>query len=111
MIQNEGGEKRVYAGFHDMTKERNQQELLRQQFNELIMQHYREPGPNALIIGHCNITQNKILEIIDHTDSALFRLLDKCGKHFLRESAPLLLMKKSDRHFWILISMPPSGSL
>jgi PAS domain S-box-containing protein len=99
MIQNEGGEKRVYAGFHDMTKERNQQELLRQQFNELIMQHYREPGPNALIIGHCNITQNKILEIIDHTDSALFQTFGQVRETFFAGIGTLVVDEKERQTF------------
>ena len=67
ILQSGGGVSRIYASYHDMTKEREEQEQLRQQFNDLILQHYRMPGPNAMIIGHCNITQNRILEIIDHT--------------------------------------------
>lgn len=64
MIQNEGGDSRVYAVYHDMTKEREEQERIRQQYNDLILQHYRKPGPNALIVGHCNVTQNRFIEII-----------------------------------------------
>lgn len=75
-LRSEGGERRVYAVYHDMTKERERQEQLRRQYNELILQHYRMPGPNALIVGHCNISQNRILEIIDHTGS---NLLDTFG--------------------------------
>ncbi|MFR1724898.1 PAS domain-containing protein [Emergencia timonensis] len=76
IIQNKEGAGRIYAVYHDMTKEREEQEKLRQQFNDLIVQHYRTPGPDALIVGHCNISQDRILEIIDHTDS---RLLDHFG--------------------------------
>nr|WP_308625439.1 PAS domain-containing protein [uncultured Eisenbergiella sp.] len=71
MLLSEGGEKRLYASYHDMTAEREEQERIRQQYKEMILQHYLMPGPNALILGHCNITQNRILEIIDHTDSDL----------------------------------------
>ncbi len=73
MIQSEGGEIRLYAAYHDMTAEREEQERLRQQYNEMILQHYLMPGPNALIVGHCNISRNRILEIIDHTDSDLLK--------------------------------------
>ena len=62
LIQSAGGEFRVYAGYHDITKEREEKVQIRKQYNELILQHYRTPGPNALIVGHCNITQNRILE-------------------------------------------------
>ncbi len=71
LIQGSGGEKRLYAGYHDITREREEQEQLRRQYNDLIMQHYRRPDPDALIIGHCNVTQNQIIEIIDHTGSDL----------------------------------------
>ena len=73
MIQNEGGERRVYAVYHDMTRERAEQEQIRKQYKELILQHYRAPGPNALIVGHCNVTQNRIIEIEDHTNSDLLK--------------------------------------
>lgn len=71
LILNEGGEKRLYASYHDMTAEREEQEQLRRQYKEMILHHYLMPGPNTLILGHCNITQNRILEIIDYTDSDL----------------------------------------
>ena len=71
LIRNEGGESRFYAVYHDMTNERKEQEQIRSQYKEQILQHYRTPDPNALVIGHCNITQNRILEIIDRTDSNL----------------------------------------
>ena len=73
MLQSEDGELRIYAGYHDMTREREEREELRRQFNDRILQHYRTPGPDALIVGHCNVTRNQILEIIDHTDSGLLR--------------------------------------
>lgn len=62
---------RIYAVYHDMTKEREEKQRLRQQYKDLLMQHYQKPGPNALVVGHCNITQNHILEIIDHTGADL----------------------------------------
>lgn len=82
MIQNEGGEHRVYAVYHDMTKEQEEQESLRRQYKEMILQHYRMPDPNALIIGHCNITRNRILEIIDHTDSDLLKTFGSVREDF-----------------------------
>lgn len=96
LIQNADGESRVYAAYHDMTKEREEQERIRQQYRDLILQHYRTPGPNALIVGHCNITQNRILEIIDYTDS---KLLDTFG--YVREEFFIgmssLIVEESER--------------
>ena len=73
LIQGSGGEKRIYAGYHDITSEREEQEQLRRKYNDLILQHYRRPDPDALIIGHCNVTQNQIIEIMDHTGSDLLK--------------------------------------
>ena len=71
LIQSPDGERRIYAGYHDITREREEQERLRQQYNELILQHYRTPGPNTLIAGHCNLTQDRLVELIDYTDAGL----------------------------------------
>lgn len=71
MLRSEGGENRFYAVYHDVTKEREEQEQLRTQFKERLMQHYGTTDPNALVMGHCNITRNRIIEISDHTDSHL----------------------------------------
>ena len=73
LIQNEGGERRVYAVYHDITREREEQEQIRRQYKDLLLQHYRTSDPNTLILGHCNITQGKIQDIIDYTHSDLLR--------------------------------------
>ena len=91
LIPGGGGESRVYAGYHDITKERAEQELLRQQFKDLILQHYRSPGPNALIVGHCSITQNRILEILDHTDSNLLGTFGSAREDFFTGIAGLIV--------------------
>lgn len=90
LIQNEGGESRVYAMYHDMTREREEKEALRRQYNEMLLQHYRESDPNALIIGHCNITQNRILEIIDHTGSDLIKTFGTVRESFFTGLASLV---------------------
>lgn len=71
VIQCDGGDSRVYADYHDITAEKKMQEQLRQQYHKQILQHYQSAGPDALILGHCNITKNKIYEIVDYTDSKL----------------------------------------
>lgn len=68
IISNQNGDKRIYAIYCDITKEIEEHERVRRQYKDLILRHYRTPDPNALIVGHCNITQNKILEIIDYID-------------------------------------------
>ena len=63
LILDEDGTVHVYAVHHDITKERLEQQRIRQQYNELILEHYRTPGENALVAGHCNITRGRILDI------------------------------------------------
>lgn len=90
-IQGNGGEKRIYAGYHDITRERQEQEQMRQQYNDLIMQHYRRPAPDALIIGHCNVTQNQIIEIIDHTGSDLLNTFGNVRESFFTGISSLVV--------------------
>lgn len=99
LIQNEGREGRVYAYYHDITKERMEQERIRQQYKDMIMQHYRTPDPNALIIGHCNITRNVILEIIDPTDSDLLKTFGSVREEFFTGIAGLVVDEKDKELF------------
>lgn len=89
----------LHCVFHNITdlKEAQQKllkpelELLRRQYNEQLMAHYCTPGPDALIVGHCNITQNKILEIIDYTDSALLETFSACREDFFTGLSTLIV--------------------
>lgn len=82
VIRMEKGESRVYCIFRDMTAELEEQEKLRNQYRDLIMQHYRAQDPNALVVGHCNVTRNRILEISDHTDSDLLETFGYVREEF-----------------------------
>lgn len=99
LFQNENGESRVYAVYHDMTREIMEQEQLRQQYKDMLIEHYRIPVPNALIIGHCNITQNQILEIIDHTDSDLLKTLGSVREAFFTGIASLVVDEEERETF------------
>lgn len=97
LIKSDSGVRRIYAVYHDMTKEIEEQENLRRQYNELIIRHYRMPGPNAVIAGHCNITQGNILEINDYTQSDLrSRLGFDCEQFFIRLSD--FIVEESERN-------------
>ena len=82
VIQCDGGDARVYADYHDITAEKKMQEQLRQQYKEQILQHYLSAGSDALILGHCNITQNTIYEIVDYTDSNLLETFGEDREDF-----------------------------
>lgn len=99
LIQNEGEEIRVYAMYNDITREREQQAQVRLQYENLIMQHYRDPEPNTLIIGHCNITQNLILEIIDHTNSDLIKTFGAERENFFTGIGSLVVSEEERQEF------------
>ena len=93
------GERKFYAVYHDMTKELQEQERIRQKYNELIVQHYRTPGANAVVIGHCNITENRIYEIIDHTGSIYWKPLGWSGRIFFKGIASLIVEEEERQMF------------
>lgn len=91
LIQSSNGQRKVYSVYHDMTKEREEQEKLRRQYNNLILEHYRLQEPNALIVGHCNITQGKILEINSYTGFDFCRTLGKKREDFFKGLADFIV--------------------
>lgn len=94
-----GGDARVYVDYHDITAEKKMQEQLRQQYKEQIHQHYMLAGPDALILGHCNITQNKILEIVDHTNSHLLETFGDVREDFFL-GIGTLIVDEQERHVY-----------
>ena len=99
LIREENGCIRVYAVFHDMTREIEDQNRVRRQYNELLFRHYQKPGPNALVVGHCNITQNRILEIIDHTEIGLLKTFGPVREEFFRGMSGLIVDQKDRQVF------------
>lgn len=63
------GKVRLYCAYTDITKDVAERAQIKARYENLILQHYRNPGPDALIAGHCNITENQIIEIRDYTES------------------------------------------
>lgn len=82
VIQRAGGSAMVYADYHDITQERQMQEQLRQQYRDQIFQHYLITGPDALVLGHCNVTKNRITEIKDRTQSDLLARFGRVRENF-----------------------------
>lgn len=110
IIQDEGEECRVYAVYHDVTEERAQQERLRAQYKELLMQHYRSADPDALIVGHYNVTQGQVLEIIDHTGSALLEAFGTVAEGFFTGLAGCILERDERGAFLEAFLSPPGGT-
>lgn len=91
LIENKGGERRVYSVYQDMTKQLEEQERLRRQYQDLLVRHYRVQDPNTLILGHCNITKNLILEISDYTDSDLLETFGTLREDFFIGMSSLIV--------------------
>lgn len=84
------------------------QEQLRQQYKEQIFQHYLMTGPDTLILGHCNITQNKIIEIVDHTDSELISNFGYVREEFFIGIGTLIVDEKEREQFYGKFLSEPS---
>lgn len=91
--------RRIYCVYTDITKTVMEKEQIRRQYEELILQHYRAPSPNALVIGHCNITRNKILDILDYTDSNLLKCFGDSRQGFFRGISGLVVDPKEQKVF------------
>ena len=77
------GVRRLYCMYTDISQNVEEKEQIRRQYEEIILQHYRTPRPDALIIGHCNVSKNRILEIIDYTHSGLLQTFGRKREDFL----------------------------
>lgn len=108
MIQHDGGDVILYASYHDISKERREQELIRQQYKELLVQHYRTPGPDTLIVGHCNITRSQIMEISDYTDSGLLERFGAERDAFFTGIATLIVDEDERRDYLARFLNDPS---
>lgn len=87
---------RIYIVYTDITAMMEEKEQLRRRYEEQLLQHYHKPGANELILGHCNISRNKIVEIRDSTDSML---LKRFGIHrnLFFQGLSGLIIKDEDR--------------
>ena len=108
VIQSDGGDARVYVHYHDITEEKRQQEELRLQYKEQILQHYLGSGPNSLILGHCNITKNRIIEIVDHTHSDLLDNFGDVREDFFLGIGSLVVDEKEREQFYARYLNEPS---
>lgn len=100
MPQQVDGVCRVYSiYFPDASKSWENRELLRHRYNEMILQHYRAPGPNTLILGHCNVTQRRILAVADQTDSHLLETFGDKRDAFFTGIASLVVDAEERQRF------------
>ena len=108
MLQRGEGEVILYASYRDLTMEMKEQEQIRRQYKELILQHYQTPDPNTLIVGHCNITKGQIMEISDYTGSGLLECFGTEREAFFTGISTLILDEKERREYLDLFLNEPT---
>lgn len=99
MLQMSDGLCRIYSVHTDISKTVAENERIRRRYKELLLQHYRAPGPDTLVVGHCNVTQNRILEIKDYTGSRLLETLGTNREAFFTGIANLVVEAEERQAF------------
>lgn len=93
------GSYRLYCIYTDMTKTMEEKAQLRRQYEDMILHHYRTPEPDTLMAGHCNITQNRIVEIRDYTNSGLFGRLGTVREEFFTGVSAMVVDEEERERF------------
>lgn len=99
LIEHEGGEKKIYSVFNDMTKEREERARVRREYNDLLLRHHQKSDPNALVMGHCNITQDRIIQISDQTGAGLLERFGSEREAFFNGLADLVVEDEERQAF------------
>ncbi|MEG1823276.1 MAG: PAS domain-containing protein [Cloacibacillus sp.] len=72
----------------------------KQKYENAIKYRYRSLGDNVLLAGHCNITQNKIIEICDKTGAALLKRFGSDREKFFQGIGALIPDSEQRRAFY-----------
>ena len=91
LIEHEGGERKIYSVYNDMTKEREERARVRQKYNDLLLQHHQRTDPNVLVTGHCNITQDRVIQINDQTGLGLLETFGSVREAFFTGLSTLVV--------------------
>lgn len=97
MAANDKGEKQVYCVYRDMTQELEEREVLRRQYQERLNRHFRNISADVLVAGHSNISRNRIVEIVDYTNSALIQTFGSGRNEFITGISSFVV-KEKERH-------------
>ena len=99
LLQSKDGVRRLYSVYTDVSKTVREKETLRKHYEDVLLQHYRIPDPDILILGHCDISNNRILEIDDHTHSDLLKTFGSVREEFFSGIASLIVDEKEREAF------------
>lgn len=98
-MPSEDGLRRNYCVYRDITRELEEKEQLRAKYRELLASHYYGLGHDMLLVGHCNITQNKMLEVIDNQNKDLLGKLGYDRENFVRYIGQFIIDDKERADF------------
>lgn len=93
------GIRRMYCIYTDISSTVEESERLHQQYEDLLLQHYHAPNPDELILGHCNVTKNMIIEIKDFTGSDLLERLGRNQEQFFIGMASSIVDEEEKQAF------------
>ncbi len=102
------GIQRLYCAYTDIDQLVAEKEQMCRQYEELILQHYRTPDPDTLLLGHCNITQNRILDIQDFTGFGLLEAFGRVREEFFSGLAGLIMDEDERQAFLNVYLSAPS---
>ena len=103
----EDGLRRNYCVYRDITKELEEKEELRRKYRELLARHYYGLGHDMLLVGHSNISQNQMLEVIDNQNKDLLAKLGPDRDVFLRYISQFIVDAEERQHFLSLALCKP----
>lgn len=98
-VQNENGVGRVYCSVRDITKELGEKEELRRQFRKLLNSYYHVLDANDLLIAHCNVTKNIVLDSANDRHRDLIKMIGNNSDNFLQFIGQFIVDETERRHF------------
>lgn len=90
IISMQDGSCRLYTTYADITRTVAEKEQLRRKYDDMILQHYRLQGPDTLIVGHGNVTTDRMIQVIDYTGTGFFSTFDAERENFFKKLAALI---------------------
>lgn len=104
MLPSSGEIRRIYIVYTDITRTVEEQEQQQRRYDEQLLEHYHKTGANELILGHSNISRNRVVEMRDSTDSSL---VNRFGTHrdtFFQGLAGMITDKEDQQKFMKLFT-------
>lgn len=99
MMKSEDGVKRGYAVYQDMTQELKEREILRQKYQERMMQHYCTSGSDVLVVGHCNVSRDRVIKMIDYTGTGVMETWGEERETFFKNVSQMVEDEKERQVF------------